>query len=130
MNDLIDLIDEFDKKFLKLLKHVVLKPEIVLQSLLKSESQYVKPFRFFSYISSLIILIVVFLNRFDIAGFWSESFFLPSYWEQYYQSANEVSITLFPITGFFFIIIIASSLSFLLFRKLKLHFKSYVSFTL
>ncbi len=130
MDDFIDLIVEFDKKFLKLLKHIVLKPEIVLQSLSKSESQYVKPFRFYSYISSLVILIVVLLNRFDIAGFWSESFFLPSYWERYYQSANQVSLILFPFLGLYFIIIIASFLSFLMFRKLKLYFKYQVFFTL
>ncbi len=130
MNDLIQIVEDFNKKFIELIKHIILKPEVVIDSLSDETSTYIKPFRYFSYISSSILVIVILLNRFDIITFWSEEYFLPSYWAEYYKSLDEVSLTLFPITGFFFIIAIASFLSFLLFRNPKRPFKNHLYYTL
>ena len=130
MNDLIAIFENFNKKFIELLKHIILKPEAVVDSLSDESSTYIKPFRYFSYISSSILVIVVLLNRFDIIGFWSEEYFLPSYWEEYYQSLDEVTITLFPITGFLFIIAISSFLSYLLYSNPKRPFKYHLDYTL
>jgi|GEM_PF-4763518 len=130
MNDFVELVEGFEKRLFKLLKDLLVNPGTVLQSLITGEPEYIKPYQFFNYVSSLIVLIALLLNWFDIVGFWTKEFFLPNYWDKYYQSANEISLTIFPVIGFFFIIAIASCLSFVLFRKPKLSIKHHFFFTL
>lgn len=128
MHDLIDIVEEFNEKFLKLLYTLIKMPWRIIESLRESSNVYIKPFRFFSYISSTTLLIIVFLNRFDLVTFWSVKYALPSYWEAYYQSMDEVAITLFPVLGFFFIIAIFSLLTSFLFRASKFSFQQHLSF--
>ena len=119
MDDIIELFVDFEKKFFKLIKHLIIKPKLVYDSLLNKETTYTKPFKFYSVISSFTLFLILLSNRFNFFNLWNDKQVLPKYWVEYYSNINEISLTLFPILGFLFIAILLALFSFLLFRKPK-----------
>jgi len=119
MDDLIEFFEDFNKKFLVLIKHLIVRPKLVFESLLNKDKVYTRPFKFYSVVSSFTLFLVLLSNRFNLLSFWNDKYVLPKYWSDYFNNINEISLTLLPILGFLFFITLLSLFSLVLFRKPK-----------
>lgn len=126
MDDIIELFTDFEKKFLKLIKHLLVNPKSVLENLINKEKAYTKPFKFYSVISTITLFFILLSNRFDLLAIWNDDPVLPQYWVDYAKNLDELKLTLLPILGFLFCIFLLGVFSFFLFRnpktKISIHF--------
>lgn len=130
MDDIIELFSDFEKKFFKLIKHLLIKPRLVFENTINKGTAYTKPFKFYSVISSVALFLILLSNRFDFLKFWDQEYTLPNYWVDYYNNVNEIGLTLLPILGFLFFIVLLALFSFLLFRKPKKGFLIHFSYSM
>jgi hypothetical protein len=128
MDDILETIVDFEKKFFRLIKHLVMRPQLVFESLSNKENKYTKPFKFYSIISSLALALIFISNRFDFLQFWDDDYLLPNYWIEYYENADEIGLTLLPILGFLYFIVLLAIMSFLLIRSPKRSFLFHLSY--
>lgn len=117
MDALISLFTDFEKKFLALLGDLLFKPKAVLSEVMKKEKKYAAPFRIYSYVVSLCILLILILNFTGDGLFELENKRIPLFWENYIKSRNDFIMTMIPILGFIEVILIFSVLTFIFFRK-------------
>ena len=128
MNDFIELFTEFDKKFLRLIGHLVSKPKKVLSAIINDSKEYTAPFKFYSYLASFTLFIILFLNYGGSLSFTDDNPAIPEYWIDYFNSLSDLLITLVPLIGFIELILILSLLTFLLFIKSKISFFNHIKY--
>jgi hypothetical protein len=117
MDDIIGLFTDFEKKFLALIRDLIGRPKAVLAEVMKREKKYAAPFRIYSYVVSLSVLLVVILNYTGAGFFVTENRHMPLFWENYEKSKNDFILTMVPILGFLEVILIFSIFTYVLFRK-------------
>lgn len=119
MDDIIGLFTDFEKKFLALIRDLIASPKAVLAEVMKREKKYAAPFRIYSYVVSLSVLLVVILNLTGAGFFATENRRMPLFWENYEKSQNDFILTMIPILGFLEVILIFSIFTYIFFRKPK-----------
>jgi hypothetical protein len=117
MDDIIGLFTDFEKKFLALIRDLIGRPKAVLSEAMKREKRYAAPFRIYSYVVSLSVLLVVILNYTGAGFFVTENRHMPLFWENYEKSKNDFILTMVPILGFIEVILIFSVFTYIFFRK-------------
>jgi hypothetical protein len=117
MDDIIGLFTDFEKKFLALIRDLIGRPKAVLSEVMKREKKYAAPFRIYSYVVSLSVLLVVILNYTGAGFFVTENRHMPLFWENYEKSKNDFILTMVPILGFIEVILIFSLFTYIFFRK-------------
>jgi hypothetical protein len=117
MDDIIGLFTDFEKKFLALIRDLIGRPKAVLAEVMKREKRYAAPFRIYSYVVSLSVLLVVILNYTGAGLFSTENRHMPLFWENYEKSKNDFILTMIPILGFVEVILIFSIFTYIFFRK-------------
>jgi hypothetical protein len=117
MDDIIGLFTDFEKKFLALIRDLIGRPKAVLSEVMKREKRYAAPFRIYSYVVSLSVLLVVILNYTGAGFFVTENRHMPLFWENYEKSKNDFILTMVPILGFIEVILIFSIFTWIFFRR-------------
>ena len=117
MDDIIGLFTDFEKKFLALIRDLIGRPKAVLAEVMKREKKYAAPFRIYSYVVSLSVLLVVILNYTGAGLFATENRHMPLFWENYEKSKNDFILTMIPLLGFVEVILIFSIFTYIFFRK-------------
>lgn len=115
MKDLIELILDFEKKVFHLLRDMFTSPQLVVDSLRSKDNRYASPFKFYSLVTSLwIIVFQLGSNTLDLLD---EDFILPERLNQFFKSQNEFGLMIFPLVGFVEFVLPIAALNYVVFRK-------------
>jgi hypothetical protein len=115
MRDILDLILEFEKKLLTLIRDLLLAPQRVVDSLIAKDKQYVGSFKFYSIVTSLWIILFHLGNQwFDL---FPEEFVLPVRLSDFLKSETDFAFLIAPFIGLAEFFIPMAVVNWLLFRK-------------
>lgn len=124
MDEIIDLIVDFEKKTVNLAKHLWTNPKAIVESVILKEKKYLSSFKFYSLIFSVWIILIQFTNK------WIEAFIEnPILPKTYVEFQNSYQTFLFFVAPFTFIvawILPFASLNYLLNRKPRFSFLTHV----
>lgn len=118
MDDLISLFTDFERKFVSLITSLVVQPGRVLQEIIRRGKRFASPFRIYSYVVSVCVLLVVIINTTE-EGFFYETTNprIPVFWENFGKSQKDFMITMVPVLGFIEVILLFSLFTWLIFRR-------------
>lgn len=117
MDEIIDLIIDFEKRFVNLFKHLWTNPKAVVDSVVTKDKKYLSSFKFYSLIFSIWIVLIQLTNN------WFEVFIqnpiLPQIFVEFQQSYQSFVFFVAPFTFLIAWIIPFGILNFFLNRKPK-----------
>jgi len=115
MRDILDLILEFEKKLLAIIRDLLVAPQKVLDSIVARDRLYPGSFKFYSIVTSLWIIFFQLCNRwFDL---FPEEFVLPVRLSEFLKSETDFAFLIAPFIGLAEFFIPMAVINWLLFRK-------------
>lgn len=118
MKDLLDLILDFEKKLLVLLKDLYLHPDRIRESLVTKDNRYLTSFKFYSLVTSIWIILFQMGNSFF--DFHPEENWLPDRLNAFLESERDFGVLIYPFVGLLEFFVPFGILNHLLFRKTNL----------
>ena len=127
MGELLDLFIDFERKLVLLLKHLWTNPRGMVQSVVARERKYLSPFKFYSLIFSLWIIII------QVWHWWDGSFYdtdpdLPARLASFEAAYLDVMFLVWPFLFFIYWVITLGLVNFLMLRRPRYSLVSHLSF--
>ncbi|MBN8651754.1 MAG: hypothetical protein J0L67_10015 [Cytophagales bacterium] len=125
MGELLDLILDFERKLLLLIKDLVVQPKKVANSIINKDKIYLGAFKFYTLATSAWIIFFQLGNKYF--DFFSEDFVLPERLINYLQSEQDFAFLIAPFAGLTEFFIPFAVINWLLFRKRELSWLNHIT---
>lgn len=124
MGEIFDLILDFERGLVQLLKDLMIRPQAVADKIVSKEKKYLAPYKFYTLVISLWIIYYQFYLK--SAEFYSDED-LPRFYVSYLDSYENFVLLILPFLALLYFFIPVTLMNALLFRKKKLSFVNYIS---
>lgn len=125
MGELLDLILEFEKKLLSLIKDLALHPKKIADSIVSKDKIYLGAFKFYTLATSAWIIFFQLGNSYF--DFFSTEFQLPERLVKYLQSEQDFAFLIAPFAGLVEFFIPFALINWFLFRKRELSWLNHIT---
>jgi len=125
MGELLDLILDFERKLLLLIKDLVVQPKKVADSIVNKDKIYLGAFKFYTLATSAWIIFFQLGNKYF--DFFREEFVLPERLINYLQSEQNFAFLVAPFAGLAEFFIPFAIINWLLFRKRELSWINHIT---
>ena len=97
MGDILDLILDFERKLLHLIRDIVIRPQVVAESIVAKDKAYLGSFKFYSIVTSLWIITFQLANPY--LDFFPTEFTVPQRLASYFQAQQDFVFLVAPFAG-------------------------------